>query len=184
MVPGSGDGDKIPAHEPGEYVLNKKLVASMGTNVLDRMNFGAVPRFQEGGQVIEYITGDRSHPNYRPDHGDANYHEHLAFATQAQRDSAIQYLKSKGFHIGSVNDGRHAFGSYHYAGLALMFLSIQTTLVGDIAMIRQVKRFSEDVRAALREGGFWGSNVSGERSQLDDDQKLEMRNSNIEKWSL
>jgi hypothetical protein len=49
-VPGTGDGDRVPAMlEPGEYVLNKKLVSSVGRHVLDRLNFGEVPRFQRGG---------------------------------------------------------------------------------------------------------------------------------------
>ena len=65
-------------------------------------------------QVIEYKTGDRSHGGYREDHGGGNYHEHIAFATTAQRDLAISMLEAQGVRIGSVEDGDHSDTSYHY----------------------------------------------------------------------
>jgi hypothetical protein len=65
-------------------------------------------------QVIEYLTGDRSHGGFRDDHGGANYHEHIAFATTAQRDLAISMLEAQGIRIGSVEDGKHSATSYHY----------------------------------------------------------------------
>ena len=50
-VPGSGSGDKIPIMaEPNEYVLNRNAVAAMGgPAALDKINFGAAPRF--GGRM-------------------------------------------------------------------------------------------------------------------------------------
>jgi methyl-accepting chemotaxis protein len=50
LVPGKGNGDKVPAMlEPGEVVINKRAVASMGgarrVNRINRM----VPRFATGG---------------------------------------------------------------------------------------------------------------------------------------
>jgi TP901 family phage tail tape measure protein len=50
-VPGSGTGDKIPIMaEPNEYVLNRNAVAAMGGSAaLDKINFGAAPRF--GGRM-------------------------------------------------------------------------------------------------------------------------------------
>ena len=50
-VPGSGSGDKIPIMaEPHEYVLNRNAVAAMGgPAALDKINFGAAPRF--GGRM-------------------------------------------------------------------------------------------------------------------------------------
>lgn len=50
MVPGSGDGDKIPALlEPGEFVLNKIATSKIGKSVLEFLNFEGFPRFAEGG---------------------------------------------------------------------------------------------------------------------------------------
>lgn len=52
FVPGSGNGDTVLAKlEPGEYVLNKKLVSAIGKNQLDMWNHSMVPRFQTGGIV-------------------------------------------------------------------------------------------------------------------------------------
>jgi len=122
-VPGTGIGDKVPALlEPGEYILNKNFVkAAGGPKVLDKYNFDKFPRFGNnimkyatGGTVIEYITGDKSHPSYQRDHGGRNYHDHIAFKNKAERDSAIKYLQKKGWQVGSKNDGKHASGSYHY----------------------------------------------------------------------
>jgi TP901 family phage tail tape measure protein len=53
-VPGSGDGDKVPAMlEPGEYVVNKKAAAKY-SGTLDQMNFQSAPRFQMGGRIPGY----------------------------------------------------------------------------------------------------------------------------------
>jgi TP901 family phage tail tape measure protein len=53
-VPGSGDGDKVPAMlEPGEYVVNKKA-AAQNSALLDDINFRQAPRFQMGGRMPGY----------------------------------------------------------------------------------------------------------------------------------
>ena len=51
FVPGTGSGDSVPAMlEPKEYVLNRNAVAAMGgPAALDKINFGAAPRF--GGRM-------------------------------------------------------------------------------------------------------------------------------------
>ena len=52
FIPGSGTGDKVPALlEPGEYVMNRKAVKGIGRSTLDQMNFGAFPRFANGGSM-------------------------------------------------------------------------------------------------------------------------------------
>ncbi len=79
------------------------------------------PAGVEGGafKPIEYLSGDPNHKSsYRADHGGSNYHEHLAFGTTAERDRAMAKLKAHGIKIGSVNDGKHAEGSYHYSDRA------------------------------------------------------------------
>jgi len=48
-VPGSGEGDRVPALlEPGEYVVNKKAAKQYG-GLLDDVNFNKAPRFNTGG---------------------------------------------------------------------------------------------------------------------------------------
>ena len=48
-VPGSGDGDKVPALlEPGEFVINKKAASQYG-GLLQDINFNKAPRFAAGG---------------------------------------------------------------------------------------------------------------------------------------
>jgi len=50
-VPGSGDGDKIPALlEPGEFVVNKNAAKQYG-GLLNDINFNKAPRFQTGDKV-------------------------------------------------------------------------------------------------------------------------------------
>lgn len=47
-VPGSGEGDRVPALlEPGEFVVNKKAAKKFG-GVLEDMNWNIAPRFQRG----------------------------------------------------------------------------------------------------------------------------------------
>jgi len=62
FVPGTGSGDRVPAMlEPGEYVMNRKAVSGIGKSNLDKMNFGAFPRFANGGMMTlnESIKSDR-----------------------------------------------------------------------------------------------------------------------------
>ncbi len=58
---GHGSGDTVPALlEPQEYVLNRNAVRGLGgPGVLDKINFGMFPRFQEGGTVLSKL-GDGS----------------------------------------------------------------------------------------------------------------------------
>lgn len=68
-------------------------------------------------RVIEHITGDRTSSHYRSDHGGSNYHEHIAFKTQAERDQAISLYKSLGYRVTSID--RPGDSGYHGAGLAI-----------------------------------------------------------------
>lgn len=90
-------------------------------------------------EVLEYLTGDKSHSGYRDDHGGSNYHEHLAFRTKEQRDAAMAKLKAHGIQIGSVNDGKHAPGSYHYADLAFDVPAAQVPVGQEQALSRKVR---------------------------------------------
>jgi TP901 family phage tail tape measure protein len=65
-VPGSGDGDTVPAMlTPGEFVIRKSAVRSIGVGNLHRINRhaggGSVQKFNIGGQTVRnigYIDGD------------------------------------------------------------------------------------------------------------------------------
>lgn len=92
-----------------------------------------------GLKVIEYLTGDPGHSGYRDDHSGGNYHEHLAFETKAQRDAAMQKLKAAGIQIGSVNDGKHAPGSYHYQDLAFDVPAAQVPVGKEQELSRRVR---------------------------------------------
>jgi hypothetical protein len=67
--------------------------------------------------VIEHVTGDRTHPNYAEDHGGSNYHEHIAFKSEQEMLRAKELLESKGYRVTSTY--RDDLGSYHNQGLAL-----------------------------------------------------------------
>ena len=78
-----------------------------------------VPKGKSGLlKIIEYLTGDRSSAAYRSDHAGQNYHDHLAFDSKESRNYAIQFLRGRGWTIGSMNDGKHAKNSYHYVDQA------------------------------------------------------------------
>ena len=61
LLGGSGDKDSIPAMVmPGEYILRKEAVQSLGQARLHQMNaFGKVPHFAEGGPVQRFAHGDK-----------------------------------------------------------------------------------------------------------------------------
>lgn len=70
-------------------------------------------------KVIEYITGDRNHPNLDiPGHGmPGNYHDHIAFASISEKERAKRALISSGIRIGS--ELRKGDPGYHGRNLAI-----------------------------------------------------------------
>jgi hypothetical protein len=136
------------------------------------------PSSQSKGRfsAIEYITGDRSHPNYRADHGGGNYHEHVAFRTSEEKERAKRALIDAGFVTGS--EYRPGDSGYHGRGLALdvPFYGQRRRYSDDMA---GEKKFSADVRSVLGlKGG--GSikpikntkNISSLRTQASYDRKV------------
>ena len=117
----------------------------------DRMTGGGV---SGRGQIVEYLTGDTSHPGYRADHGGSNYHEHLAFQTKLLRDTAMAILRGAGIQIGSINTGKHAPGSYHYQDLAFDIPASQVP-------VGQERALSARVRQILGKAGFSGMGIGG-----------------------
>ena len=73
-------------------------------------------------RVIEYLTGDRSHPRFASDHGGSNYHEHIAYATSAEALLAARRLEAHGIKVTELKGhsavGGHSKNSYHYSGQA------------------------------------------------------------------
>jgi hypothetical protein len=69
--------------------------------------------------AIEYITGDRSHPNFElKGHGlTSNYHDHIAFSTIANKERAKVVLKNAGIQVGS--EFRPGDRGYHGSNLAI-----------------------------------------------------------------
>jgi uncharacterized protein YcfJ len=118
---------------------------------------GQVPRTLMGTPgVVEYLTGDRSSPGYRADHGGSNYHEHIAFASRKIRDNVIAMLQRNGIQIGSTDGGRHAAGSYHYSGQAVDIPASQVPVGKEDALAKRVRAL---VAAHL---GMPSSNVQGQ----------------------
>jgi len=87
-------------------------------------------------RVIEHLSGDRSHSSYRGDHGGNNYHDHIAFATKAERDAAIQKLRAAGIEVGSVdrNDG-----GYHGSEQAIDIPAHQVPVGQEQELSRRVR---------------------------------------------
>lgn len=116
----------------------------------------------KGGKIIEYLTGDRTHKRYRADHAAGNYHDHVAFDSQATRDAAMKWLRGKGWVVGSINTGKHAEGSYHYSNQAfdIPFYPNQSKKgVTDDAKGETI--LSSRFRADLIAGGFGGPQLGG-----------------------
>ena len=116
---------------------------------------GAIAGPGGSGSIVERLTGDPSSPYYRADHGGANYHEHLAFATKVQRDAAMKALEAQGIKIGSVNDGRHAPGSYHYSDQAF-------DVPGSQVPVGQEAELSRRVMSILADAGFTGGGITAD----------------------
>ena len=104
------------------------------------------------GQILEYLTGDQGHMGYRADHGGSNYHEHLAFGSKEDRDRAAAALRAEGIQIGSMNDGTHAAGSYHYTDQAFDVPASQVPVGQEPALSRKV-------RSILSRAGFRGKGI-------------------------
>jgi len=113
------------------------------------------------GQIIEYLTGDRSSASYRADHGGSNYHDHLAFGSTAQRNAAMKAVQAAGIRIGSVNDGRHARNSYHYSDQAF-------DVPGGQVPVGQEAGLSALVRKVLSGAGFVGKGIGKSAGYSDE----------------
>ena len=71
--------------------------------------------------IVEYYTGDQSHPNWEPYlHDDLNEHEHFGFSSTEERDRAMAILRKHGLIVDPGGEpGDHTEGSLHYEDRAL-----------------------------------------------------------------
>lgn len=111
-----------------------------------------------GGSVVEYITGDATHPNFEyKGHGTTeNYHDHIAFKTKEDKERAKLALRQAGIQIGSENRPWDT-DSYHGAGLAIDIPGIQWGGRGSIGETEYAG--SRKVRAVLAAAGFSGAGL-------------------------
>lgn len=170
-IPGTNDvSHGIYATDP-EYVSKvTRIIKEQGGNPQRNRSSGPAPAMTskpqsgKGGKVIQYITGDRTHKRYAADHGGRNYHDHVAFDSQATRDSAMKWLRSRGWTIGSINTGKHANGSYHYSNQAFdipFYDGGNYRKKGVTDDAKGETKFSSMVRADLIAGGFGGPQLGG-----------------------
>ena len=167
---------QFESQNSGETVDPSKLMGS-GDGV-----DGNLKDVNSTGGVVEYITGDRSHSNYREDHGGANYHDHIAFSSTALRDKAMNLFQQKGFTVGSVNDGTHAKGSYHYSNQAFdipFYPNAQNLGYSDDR--KGEEQFSKDIRDILKRSGLHGAGVKPFTGTLNSVTPIKIDTNNLEK---
>jgi TP901 family phage tail tape measure protein len=110
LVPGRGNGDKVPAMlEPGEVVINKRAVAAMGgAQKANRIN-KKIPRFQRGGLVqrlaeggLAFALGPQDVPpiKYDPAHAGSNSHWHISGNSSSWVVAIGKQLQQMGFMVG------------------------------------------------------------------------------------
>lgn len=93
FVPGSGTGDKVPSLlEPGEYVMNRNAVKGIGKANLDKMNFGAFPRFATGGSMG---LDESVHSSRMSGYFLASDNPELAEAREAERERLAKKAQKK-----------------------------------------------------------------------------------------
>ena len=93
FVPGTGTGDRVPAMlEPGEYVMNRKAVSGIGRSNLDKMNFGAFPRFANGGSMG---LDESVHSSRMSGYFLASDNPELAEAREAERERLAREAEKK-----------------------------------------------------------------------------------------
>ena len=140
---------------------------SMPPEVRELFKYKPTPaRALRAGNVIEYLTGDRSHGGYREDHGGSNYHEHIAFDSPETTQAAIDLLESNNIFVGSRNDGKHADDSYHYVNQAFdvpLYPNLERFGLPDNQQGEE--QFSAMVRELLSKNGFGGAGIRASKNQ-------------------
>lgn len=100
VVPGSGNGDTVPAMlEPGEFVIRKKAVATIGADKLHKMN-----RYADGGIAKETKVGvavlDAKNEISGSDEYAINKGDFSKYAKTTDRRMGLKYLpKGRGYTV-------------------------------------------------------------------------------------
>jgi len=110
-----------------------------------------------GGNVTEYLTGDRGHPNFEYNgHGrQSNYHDHIAFRTVQDKERAKAALRGAGIQIGS--EFRPGDDGWHGKDLAIDIPGAQWG--GSGAIGQREFNGSAKVRQVLINAGFGGAGL-------------------------
>jgi hypothetical protein len=118
---------------------------------------GSGGRYGGGGNVVEYITGDRRHPNfeYRGHGRESNYHDHIAFRTVEDKEKAKTALRAAGIQVGS--EFRPGDPGWHGKDLAIDVPGAQWG--GSGAIGQREYNGSAKVRQVLINAGFGGSGL-------------------------
>jgi flagellum-specific peptidoglycan hydrolase FlgJ len=139
------------------YASKLKKIMKQNASVVNRRG-GSGGKYSYGsGSVVEYLTGDRSHPNFEYNgHGrESNYHEHIAFRTLQDKERAKAALRAAGIQIGS--EYRPGDPGWHGANLAIDVPGAQWG--GSGAIGQREYNGSAKVRSVLAEAGFSGSGI-------------------------
>ena len=125
---------------------------------------GSGGRYNGGGNVVEYITGDKNHPNFEYNgHGrESNYHDHIAFRTLQDKERAKTALRAAGIQVGS--EYRPGDPGWHGANLAIDVPGAQWG--GSGAIGQREFNGSAKVRQVLRDAGFGGGGLGHGKSMI------------------
>lgn len=146
-------------------IYSQKLKRIMKQNAsVVKPEGGSGGRYGGGGNVVEYITGDRRHPNFEYNgHGrESNYHEHVAFKTLQDKERAKAALRAAGIQIGS--EYRPGDPGWHGANLAIDVPGGQWG--GSGAIGQREYNGSARVRQVLSNAGFGGAGLGSGSSAI------------------
>ena len=145
------------------YASKLKRIMKQNASVVNQGG-GSGGRYGGGGNVVEYITGDRRHPNFEYNgHGrESNYHDHIAFRTLQDKERAKTALRAAGIQVGS--EYRPGDPGWHGANLAIDVPGAQWG--GSGAIGQREFNGSAKVRQVLRDAGFGGGGLGHGKSMI------------------
>ena len=145
------------------YASKLKRIMKQNASVVNQGG-GSGGRYNGGGNVVEYITGDRGHPNFEYNgHGrESNYHDHIAFRTLQDKERAKTALRAAGIQVGS--EYRPGDPGWHGANLAIDVPGAQWG--GSGAIGQREFNGSAKVRQVLRDAGFGGGGLGHGKSMI------------------
>jgi len=145
------------------YASKLKRIMKQNASLVNQGG-GSGGRYNGGGNVVEYITGDKNHPNFEYNgHGrESNYHDHIAFRTLQDKERAKTALRAAGIQVGS--EYRPGDPGWHGANLAIDVPGAQWG--GSGAIGQREFNGSAKVRQVLRDAGFGGGGLGHGKSMI------------------